>query len=259
MPRSKNLGLLLQNENGGYYQPGRNYDFRTKMQVALIFAELWQQIFPAIPRVADVARASQVGWKFAAKVIREIITTGNLFDPEELRLRQNQSRECGDWLSQEQEVYLLSLRAADASRPLHDYINNLEESYGTRITAAYLSKWFKTRWQFRGTLRKANLIPYDKFKPENMARFVEFRHWLDVLFDHTKFNFLDEKHIVNSDAVPNKVRANPLTGYIGNIPVSGDFRDAYNLMAVITGNRRKPNRIVYSIGRDNGDACDISN
>jgi hypothetical protein len=65
---------------------------------------------------------------------------------------------------------------------------------------------------------------------------------------------LDEKHIVNSDAAPNKVRANPLTGYIDNIPVSGDFRDAYNLMAVITGNPAKTHPIVYSIGRDNGDA-----
>jgi hypothetical protein len=58
---------------------------------------------------------------------------------------------------------------------------------------------------------------------------------------------------VNSDAVPNKVCADPLTGYIDNIPVSGDFRDAYNLMAVITGNPVKIHPIVYSIGRDNGD------
>jgi hypothetical protein len=98
------------------------------------------------------------------------------------------------------------------------------------------------------------LIPYDKFKPENIARFIEYRHWLDVLFDHARYSFLDEKHIVNSDVAPNKVRADPLTGYIDNIPVSGNFRDAYNLMAVITGNPAKTHPIVYSIGRDNGDA-----
>jgi hypothetical protein len=109
-------------------------------------------------------------------------------------------------------------------------------------------------WQFRGSLLKASLIPYDKFKPKNIARFIEYRHWLDVLFDHTRYNFLDEKHIVNSEAAPNKVCADPLTGYIDNIPVSGNFRDAYNLMAVITGNPAKTHLIVYSIGRDNGDA-----
>jgi hypothetical protein len=42
--------------------------------------------------------------------------------------------------------------------------------------------------------------------------------------------------MVNSDAAPNKVGVDPLTGYIANIPVSGDFRDAYNLMTVIAGN-----------------------
>jgi hypothetical protein len=42
-----------------------------------------------------------------------------------------------------------------------------------------------------------------------------------------------------------KVHTDPaLTGYIDNIPVSGDFRDAYNLMAVITGNPAKTHPIV---------------
>jgi hypothetical protein len=110
-------------------------------------------------------------------------------------------------------------------------------------------------WQFRGSLHKASsLIHYDKFKPENIAWFIEYRHWLDVLFDHTRYHFLDEKHIVNSDAAPNKVHADPQLGYIDNIPVSGDFRDAYNLMVVITGNPAKNHPIVYSIGQDNGDA-----
>jgi hypothetical protein len=38
------------------------------------------------------------------------------------------------------------------------------------------------------------------------------------------------------------------------IPVSGDFHNAYNLMALITGNPAKTHIIVYSIGRYNGDA-----
>jgi hypothetical protein len=156
-------------------------------------------------------------------------------------------------LSQEEEVFLLLLWAEDATRSLLDYVQNLGEHYGTGISVGYLCNWFKMRWQFRGSLRKASLIPYDKSKPENIARFIEYRHWLDVLFEHTRYNFLDEKQIVNSDAAPNKVRADPLTGYIDNIPVSGDFCDAYNLMAVITGNPAKTHPIVYSSGRDNGD------
>jgi hypothetical protein len=51
------------------------------------------------------------------------------------------------------------------------------------------------------SLCKASLISYNKFKLENIAQFIEYRHWLDVLFGHTKYN-LDEKYIVNSDAAP---------------------------------------------------------
>jgi hypothetical protein len=35
---------------------------------------------------------------------------------------------------------------------------------------------------------------------------------MDLLFDHTQYNFLDEKHIVSKDALPMKGRAEPLTG-----------------------------------------------
>jgi hypothetical protein len=46
----------------------------------------------------------------------------------------------------------------------------------------------------------------------------------DVLIDHTKWNFLNEKHTIKKDALPRKERANPLTGYINFTPVIGDFQ-----------------------------------
>jgi hypothetical protein len=78
---------------------------------------------------------------------------------------------------------------------------------------------------------------------------------MDLLFDHTKWNFLDEKHIVsNKDAIPPKGRANPLTGYVDFIPVTVDFRDSYNVFAVISGNPSKPRPIQYQINLENGNA-----
>ena len=73
--------------------------------------------------------------------------------------------------------------------------------------------------------------------------------------DHSKYHFLDEKHLVNKDVEPNRVRADPLTGYIPCILVNGDFRDTYNLMAVISGNPLKSKSIAYSIGRENGTSA----
>jgi hypothetical protein len=126
-------------------------------------------------------------------VVDEITITGDLIDPDIQKVEQNLARERGELLSQEEEVFLLSLWAEDATRPLLDYVQKLDENYGTRISVGYLCNWFKTRCQFRGSLRKASLIPYDKFKPENISRFIEYWHWLDVLCNHTRYNFLDEK------------------------------------------------------------------
>jgi hypothetical protein len=42
----------------------------------------------------------------------------------------------------------------------------------------------------------------DKFKRGNILWFLQYKKKMDLLFDHTKWNFLDEKHIINKDAIP---------------------------------------------------------
>jgi hypothetical protein len=59
---------------------------------------------------------------------------------------------------------------------------------------------------------------------------------------------------VNKDVLPNRVRACPLTGRVPAILVSGDFREAYNLFAIILTNPDKPYPIDYMIRRENGNA-----
>jgi hypothetical protein len=54
-----------------------------------------------------------------------------------------------------------------------------------------------------------------------------------------QMNFLDGKHIVNGDTLLKMVCADPLTGYVDAIPVSGDFRDAHNVFAVVSGSPTK--------------------
>jgi hypothetical protein len=60
---------------------------------------------------------------------------------------------------------------------------------------------------------------------------------------------------VNKDTLPNRVRVCPLTGRVPAIPVSRDFRDAYDLFAIILTNRDKPYPIDYMIGRENGNVA----
>jgi hypothetical protein len=95
MPRERNLVPLIRNNNGGYYQPGRRHDFRTKMEVVTVFADLRQVDIPAIPQISQVAKVAKVGWKYAAKVVDEITITGDLIDPDIQKVEQNLARERG--------------------------------------------------------------------------------------------------------------------------------------------------------------------
>jgi hypothetical protein len=61
-------------------------------------------------------------------------------------------------------------------------------------------------------------------------------------------------HILNKDALLTKGRANPLTGYINFIPVTGDFRESYNIFAIISGNPAKPHPVQYRIDKENSTA-----
>ena len=66
--------------------------------------------------------------------------------------------------------------------------------------------------------------------------------------------FLDEKHIVNKDALRAKTRKDPLTGKMDHIPVSGDFRETFNLMAIVSLNPTKSKSIEYHIDKNTNDA-----
>ena len=65
---------------------------------------------------------------------------------------------------------------------------------------------------------------------------------------------MDEKHIVNKDTKPRKVRRDPLSGYVPFIPCSGNFRDAYNIFACISPDPSKGKACYYHITRNNGTA-----
>jgi transposase len=115
-----------------------------------------------------------------------------------------------------------------------------------------IADWFNKRFDHKGNLLKSNLVPLDKWKPENKIRYYEFVQKLQLYNNHSKYNFIDEKHIYNKDCYDSKVRRDPLTGVLPCIHVSGDFREAYNIMAVISANPDKPSPIDYTIGEENG-------
>jgi len=254
--------IVLTNENGGFYEVGRRYGIVKKREVALAFLRL-QATSPDPVSIKLLARQAKVGWEYAKSVVLELIANGgsisNLVDPA--ITYHNKTTKDGNYrcrLSAEEEMFLLSLRAEDGKRPNLSYIHELFVSYGKVVSSSFMSRWFHKRFQHSGRFKKPNLVPLDKFKNENILKYHEYVDKMALLPDKTKFHFLDEKHLVNKDVLPNKTRADPLTGYMDAILVSGDFREAYNLLAIISANPRKQKPVHYVIGKDNGNSTSFT-
>ena len=247
------------NQNGGLYQRGKRYDVLKKQNVALEYLQMRDEVGPSGVNISEIAKRSKVSWKYAKKVVREYETTSNIRHPEEIRKSLQEERKKKKHLTIEEEVYLLALRAEDASRTNLEYIHLLSARYGRTVSSSFISDWFKKRFKYPGNFKKPNVVPLDKWRPINISRYLEYRCLMDAHPLHHLWCFLDEKHIINKDSIRAKSRADPLTGKMDHIPVSGDFRETYNLMAVVSLNPQKERNIEYSIGKDNNTSASFMN
>jgi hypothetical protein len=68
------------------------YSLPRKFGVGRTHLQLWELSFPAIPTALELARESNVGWGYAAKVILEIHLHDEIIDPAEICLGKNVQR-----------------------------------------------------------------------------------------------------------------------------------------------------------------------
>ncbi len=226
------------------------YQLPRKTEVAEVYLELCQE--QAHPSVNLIAKLSKVSWGFANLVVTELKAIGAVSDPELKRRQKNHELGPGQKLGVIHEMFLLSLRTLDPARPLYSYVQELERHFNKSVSYQCVADWFNKRWDHKGNLKKANLVPLDKWKLENKLRYYEFVQKMRIFSDHSKYNFLDEKHVWNKDVYAKKVRKDPLTGKLPCIHVSGDFRESYNIMALISSNPQKAYPMDYTIGKENG-------
>jgi hypothetical protein len=223
----------LRNDNGGWYQHGRVFALPKRLDIGYQYLDMCFGMWPERPSQRQLLSFSKISVSAARKSIMKLENTGLLIDREHANSEKTRDREKIDYLEPTKELFLLAIRAEKPVRPNRDYIANLATYYGTSVSSTFISEWFKTRFDHKGSFRKPNLVPLDKFRCENVIRFVEYKLKCQLLFDHSKFCFIDEKHLVNSDSVPKKLCSCPISGRTEFIPVSGDFCETYNLIACI--------------------------
>ena len=158
-------------------------------------------------------------------------------------------------LSIKEEVFLFALCAEDPLRTNIKYSHLLAERYSRVVSSSFISKWFKNRFEYPADFKKPNVVPLDKWQPINVSQLLEYCYLMDALPMHQMWCFLDEKHIVNTDTIRDKARSDLLTGKMDHIPVSSDFRETYNFMAVVSLNPEKQKNIDYHINKKTNNSA----
>ena len=254
---SRKIAFTSVNSYGGYFHLGDPYPHDKRKAIIHVFLEMYQKTFPLRPTFTAVAKEAKVCVSTARRYINEFLETGDIKDPQEKAIMKkavSNGHNLKLLLTLEEEQFLLGIRAEDSTTPLAVYCQHLIDEFDKEISVSYLHNWWKYRFHFRGNLRKSCLIPKDKFTNENWSRYCEFRMSCNILHDHTRFNFVDEKHLVNHNGQDIKGRVDPTTGILEGIPVSGDFRDANNIICCISANHRKMQHVFYAIRKKNTDS-----
>jgi LSD1 subclass zinc finger protein len=100
----------------------------------------------------------------------------------------------------------LVLRTEGNWQELVHYQVKLVRATGVLVGTSTINVFFQTRFKYKGCLRKAPLVPLDKWKEENIAAFHKFVTTLERLPNHFKYHWIDEKHVVNSDAYDDAIQ-----------------------------------------------------
>ena len=258
----RSTGRVETSATGIVFRRGKTYSYETKIRVGQCYYHLFHmnKLNPdqhKYPTTSFVAKTANVGYKFAKKVMHEIHQFGAVLDPDIIKAEQLLNKKPITKLSAEQRVFILSLHVVMPNRPNQSYVDELQSKYNVLVCSSTITNFFKSKlFQHKGTFGKPNNVPLDKFRQENIVRFYEFQNTMQRIGNKLIINWLDEKHIVNSDCIPKKVRRNPVFGYMPAIMVSGDFRDSYNIFACISANPEKLSPMAYNIQKNNG--CAVS-
>ena len=162
---------------------------------------------------------------YIQRIEAEHMLNGGIVDPRENR----QARAIGAGsksLDKMDECVLLFLYLQEPTRSNRSYVDNLLELTGTTVSASTVSRFFNHAFPISGRFRKPNLVPIDKFKPENLLRAQEYLMVL-ARIDPTRLQFGDEKLLKGSEVYCRKTRRSVLDGTVPAVVTASDFRNTY--------------------------------
>ena len=110
---------------------------------------------------------------------------------------------------------LYQLYRKHPTRSLKSYVRELYYYTGTIISQSTVSR-------IKGCLCKANFVPFDKFRPANIEKAVQYLRYL-VQFDPRRVKYADEKSIKGRYIYNKKARSDVLTGIIPATMIDSNY------------------------------------
>ena len=150
---------------------------------------------------------------------------------------------------------LVNLYYEDSSRSLNSYSRELQLITGTIVSVQTISRLFLHEFPYSARLRRPNVVPIDKFCPENMERAVEYISYVATI-DPRRIKYGDEKHLKGCDVFNCYNRRNPFTGLTPPLVAPPDFRNTYSLTG-FCGIDRRSSPIFYSIHDGTNDSTEF--
>ena len=243
------------NEWGGYYRRGKQYGMEKKLAIAETYLN-YEQLDGGRPSISKIASEHKVSRDFVRKIESELYMNDRcVVSPEEITLDMVSRRRMGPGsivLDQSDCFALYCLYRRKPTRSLRSYVNELYRIRGTIVSESVVSRWFNHAFEFRGGLCVPNLVPYDKFRPHNVEKAVEYIKAL-ARINPSRLKYADEKSLKGKDICNKLARRDPLTGIVPPTMTDPDLRNTYSIIG-ICGISRRSTPVRYRITESTVDA-----
>ena len=245
-------GLLVSSHNR-VYQSGVALQAGPKVSIGIEYLKAQAEVDGARPNISHLAERCQVSRSTIRKVETELLTFGRIRDPIEIRENRDAPVGPGVLSLDELDIFvIMMLYHAEPSRTLEGYVQGLYQCTGTIVSKSTISRFFNHGFDIKGSLCTPNMVPYDKFRPENLERAVEYLLTVSM-FDRSCIKFGDEKHLKGAELFCRRTRRNVCTGEIPPIMTHSDFRNTYSIVG-FCGIDPRTTPLRYSIVQGNNDA-----
>ena len=143
----------------------------------------------------------------------------------------SKNREICEILDDLDTFVLYQLYIDEPSHCLKSYVDLLVFFTGTLVSKSTISRFGERAFHIKASLRKRNLFPYGKLKPENLLRAEEYLELL-MHISPTRLRFADENLLKGSELYNRKAQRDPLTGLVPPTYTDRDFRNTYSIVGI---------------------------